>query len=55
MTQNAPPQPLTFGPCQKCKQPMRLERIEPDVPDHETRFYECTACGYSDARKVKYL
>ena len=52
--QSLPTQPLSFGPCPKCKQPMRLGLIEPAEPGYEKRTYECAACGHSEIRTVKY-
>jgi hypothetical protein len=48
------PLPMTFGPCPKCDQPMRLGLIEPAHPNHDLRTYECDACGHSEAKVVKY-
>ena len=45
---------LTFGPCPKCSQPLRLGLIEPDESDHEKRTYQCDSCGYSEIKTVKY-
>ena len=33
---------------------MRLGLIEPAEPGHEKRTYECTSCGHSDTKMVKY-
>ena len=34
---------------------MRLGLIEPAEPDgHDERVYECTLCGYSETKTVKY-
>jgi hypothetical protein len=52
--QNAPTRPLTFGPCPKCDQPMRLSLIEPVAPSHDQRMYECASCGHSEIKTVKY-
>ena len=43
---------LTFGPCPKCGQPLRLGLIEPDESDHEKRTYQCDSCGYSEIKTV---
>jgi hypothetical protein len=42
---NPPPKSLSFGPCPKCNEPLRLALIEPDQADREKRMYECIACG----------
>jgi Zn ribbon nucleic-acid-binding protein len=49
-----PTQPLTFGPCPMCEQPLRLSLIEPISPSHDQRMYECVSCGHSESRTVKY-
>jgi len=48
------PQPLNFGPCPKCKQPLRLRLIEPAKSGHDERVYECASCGYSETKAVEY-
>ena len=45
---------VTFGPCPKCGQSLRLGLIEPDESDHEKRTYQCNSCGYSEIKTVKY-
>ena len=53
-----PAAPDTFGPCPKCKNPMRIVIIEPvyntDKPDRENRVFQCDACGYTETKTVKY-
>jgi hypothetical protein len=48
------PQPLTFGPCPKCKQPLRLGVIEPAETGHDKRLYEYASCGHSEIVTLKY-
>ena len=50
----AQPAKLVFGPCPKCKAPMRLGLIEPVESGREKRVYECLACGYSEIKTVKF-
>jgi hypothetical protein len=50
----AQPAKLVFGPCAKCKAPMRLGLIEPLESGREKRLYECLACGYSENKTVKF-
>ncbi|TMI99830.1 MAG: hypothetical protein E6G97_21370 [Alphaproteobacteria bacterium] len=54
-------QPPTFHsnaiirpPCPKCGAKMLLSRIEPDVPDHDKRTFECSACGHELSEVVKF-
>jgi Zn ribbon nucleic-acid-binding protein len=48
------PKSLSFGPCPKCNEPLRLALIEPDQADREKRMYECIACGHYEIKTVKY-
>jgi predicted RNA-binding Zn-ribbon protein involved in translation (DUF1610 family) len=41
-------------PCPKCGEMMLLSRIEPDVPDHDRRTFECPNCGNSKTEVVKF-
>jgi len=49
-----PPLTLTFGPCPKCKQPLRLGVIEPAETGHDKRLYEYASCGHSEIVTLKY-
>ena len=41
-------------PCPRCGAPrMMLARIEPDMPDHEKRSFECPNCGDEHREVVK--
>ena len=33
---------------------MLLSRIEPNVPDHDKRTFECPACGHERSEVVKF-
>jgi hypothetical protein len=47
------PKPIEFGPCPKCKTPLRLGLIEPLHSGYEKRMYECLACGHWESETVK--
>jgi len=50
-----PPTVEIFRPaCEKCGTPMSLTRIEPDLPDHDKRTFECKACSHVVVEVVKY-
>jgi hypothetical protein len=51
---SSPTQPLTFGPCPQCREPMRLGLIEPAEPRYDKRTYQCASCGHSEIKMVKY-
>ena len=36
-------------PCSKCGTKMQLARIEPDMPDHDRRTFECSNCQHSES------
>ena len=40
--------------CPSCGAPMKLERIEPEKPQHDRRMFRCGACGESISETVKY-
>jgi len=40
--------------CPSCGAPMKLERIEPDQPQHDRRMFRCGACGETISETVKY-
>jgi transcription elongation factor Elf1 len=33
---------------------MMLSRIEPDMPDHDKRTFECSMCNHEESFVVKY-
>jgi hypothetical protein len=39
--------------CPKCRETMRLARIEPEGPGKDLRMYECK-CGHSESKNVTY-
>ena len=39
--------------CPKCGHPMSIVRIEPDIPNHSKRTFECAECGHSEGVVVK--
>lgn len=41
-------------PCAKCGEQMWLARIEPDLPEHDKRSFECPKCGNEESFVVKY-
>jgi DNA-directed RNA polymerase subunit M/transcription elongation factor TFIIS len=45
---------LSRPQCPKCSEMMLLVRIEPDVPDHDRRTFECPKCQHSESQVVKY-
>jgi len=45
---------IAHAGCANCGAPMRLTRIEPDFPHHESRTFECKACGGTTTVIVKY-
>jgi ribosomal protein S27AE len=51
MTRYQPPTQLSASitrlPCPKCSTTMLLARIEPDIPGHELRTFECPRCEHS--------
>jgi hypothetical protein len=40
--------------CPNCRSQMWLDRIEPDVPDHDRRTFECPRCQHVESVVVKY-
>ena len=40
--------------CPRCGSPMKLERIEPEKPQHDRRIFHCGTCGESVSETVKY-
>lgn len=40
--------------CPKCGSQMWMARIEPDLPDHDKRTFECPQCDHSLTEIVKY-
>jgi hypothetical protein len=49
-----PPAMVDFPICNNCGALMQLARIEPDEPEYERRYFECTDCGKSETLVVKY-
>jgi transposase-like protein len=45
---------VTTPKCPRCGSPMKLERIEPDKPQHDRRIFHCGTCGESVSETVKY-
>ncbi len=45
---------LERPPCPKCGTEMRLSLIEPELPDHDRRVFECPACSHEETMVVKY-
>jgi len=42
-------------PCTKCGVRTVLARIEPgDLPNHDSRVFECPSCGNADSVVVKF-
>jgi DNA-directed RNA polymerase subunit RPC12/RpoP len=40
--------------CPNCRSRMWLDHIEPDVPDHDRRTFECPRCQHVESVVVKY-
>ncbi len=57
-TSQKPTVSVSFGPCPKCQNPMRIVLVEPvynaDKPDRENRIFQCDACGHAETKTVKY-
>ena len=45
---------LSMPDCAQCGAPMWLARIEPDIPGHDKRTFECPQCGNVVSETVKY-
>ena len=53
-TNLSPPSAIDRPTCPKCGELMDLARIEPDLPDHDRRKFECSKCDHSETIVVKY-
>jgi transposase-like protein len=42
-------------PCPKCGATMMMARIEPDVPGHDRRTFECKNCGNAKTEVVNRM
>jgi hypothetical protein len=40
--------------CSKCRSTMALVRLEPDIPDHDKRTFECRECGQEEIAVVRF-
>lgn len=40
--------------CPQCGEPMLLTVVEPSIPDHDLRTFECGVCGQRTSVMVKY-
>ena len=47
--------PVFYRPaCPNCAAQMWLCRIEPDVPDHDLRTFECPRCQHQTQELIKF-
>lgn len=46
--------PAEYPWCPTCWHPMKLTRIEPDLPGKDLRTFECAECQHIDTRVIAF-
>ena len=49
-----PTTPFSRPRCPKCGYRMALECIEPGLPDHDLRTFECPFCGHGERTVIRF-